>query len=237
MSSLIIKVSHDGQSQEYLFSSLGPIILGSEEKCDLHIPDVVGKVLEVKISGGNIFIKGIGPSHQMYLNSVILPAREEVRYHEGEAITIQNSRYQISIAKAEKDQEDPPPFFEAEFKDRLEKMNFEIREKESELKTLTHEEGKKRHDLDELLKSFQKESAQKGKLSAEVEGLRSQKDQLAQELRTNHQKFQDEEEKVRDLRDYVKRLEGDERQLKDNIVAQSNVLRNLRDERDTLAGN
>lgn len=233
MSSLIIKVSRDGQSQEYLFSSLGPIIIGASENCDLHLPDVDGKILEVKISGGNIFLKDLGSSHQMYLNSAILPRREEVRYHEGETITIQNSRYQISIGLAQKDQEDPPPFFEMEFKERLEKMNFRIREKETELKTLTHQEGKKRHDLDELLKAFQKESQQKGKLSAEVEGLRSQKELLDQDIRTHHQKFQDEEGKVRDLRDYVKRLENDERQLKENIVAQNLVLRNLRDERET----
>ena len=56
MSSLIIKVSQDGQSQEYLFSSMGPILVGSGEKCDIHLPGVEGKILEVKISGGNIFI-------------------------------------------------------------------------------------------------------------------------------------------------------------------------------------
>lgn len=232
MSSLIIKVTRDGQSQEYLFSSLGPILVGSGEKCDLHLPDVEGKLLEVKISGGNIFIKSLGSEQQMFLNSLILPQREEVRYHEGEAITIANSRYQISFIQSEKTQEDPPPFFEMEFKERLEKMNFKIKEKETELKSLTHEEGKKRHGLDELLKTFQKESRQKGKLTAEVEGLRSQKEQLSKELRSNHQKFQDEEGKVRDLREYVKRLENDERLLKENIVTQNLVLRNLRDERD-----
>ncbi|MES2528722.1 MAG: FHA domain-containing protein [Bdellovibrionota bacterium] len=232
MSSLIIKVSRDGQSQEYLFSSMGPILVGSDEKCDLRLPDVTGKLLEVKISGGNLFIKDLGSEHQMFLNSRILPHREEVRYHEGEAITIQNSHYQISVSRAQKDQEDPPPFFEAEFKERLDKMNFKIREKETELKSLTSEEGKKRHDLDELLKSYQKESQQKGKLSVEVEGLRTQKDQLSQDLRSHHQKFQDEEGKIRDLRDYVKRLENDERQLKENIVSQNLVLRNLKDERE-----
>lgn len=232
MSSLIIKVSRDGQSQEYLFSSLGPILVGSDEKCDLNLPDVLGKLLEVKISGGNIFIKDLGSDHLMFLNSLTLPQQVEVRYQEGEAITIQNSRYQISISRAKKETEDPPPFFEAEFKERLDKMNFRLREKESELKSLSQEEGRKRHDLDELLMSYQKESQQKGKLSVEVEGLRSQKEQLGQELRSNHQKFQEEEGKVRDLRDYVKRLETDERQLKENIVAQNLVLRNLKDDRD-----
>jgi hypothetical protein len=232
VSSLIIKVSREGQSQEYLFSSPGPILVGSGEKCDLHLPDVEGKLLEVRISGGNIFIKDLGSEHQMFLNSLILPHREDVRYHEGEAITIENSRYQISITQAQKNHEDPPPFFETEFKERLEKMNFKIKEKETELKSLTHEEGKKRHGLDELLKTFQKESQQKGKLSAEVEGLRSQKEQLTHELRSHHQKYQDEEGRVQGLRDYVKRLENDERQLKENIVSQNLVLRNLRDERD-----
>jgi hypothetical protein len=233
MSSLIIKISNDGKGQEYLFGTMGPILIGSDEKCQLRLPDVEGKLLEVKISGGNIFIKDLGSEHQMFLNSRILPSREEVRYHEGQAITIEESRYQISISRAQGEHEDPPPFFENEFKERLEKMNFKIKEKESELKTLAHQEGKKRHDLDELLKAFQKESQQKGKLSAEVEGLRSQKDILSEDIRQNHQKYQDEEGKVRDLRDYVKRLENDERQLKDNIVAQNLVLRNLRDERDS----
>ncbi len=235
MASLIIKVSRDGQSQEYLFSSLGPILVGSDQKCDLCLPDVEGKLLEVKISGGNVFIKDLGSVHQMYMSSLILPHREEVRYRDGEAISIQNSRYQISISHPEKELEDPPPFFESEFKERLEKMNFRIREKESELKTLKHEEGKKRQDLDEILKSFQKESQQKGKLSAEVQGLRSQKEQLSVEMKSHHQKFQDEEGKIRDLRDYVKRLEGDERILKENIVSQNLVLRTLKDEREVRA--
>ena len=193
MSSLIIKVSRNGQSQEYLFSSLGPIVIGANEKCDLHLPDVEGRLLEVKISGGNIFIKDLGQT-QMYLNSRILPHREEVRYHSGEAITIQNSQYQLSIAQSENDQADPPPFFENEFRERLEKMQFKIKEKESELKSLIHQEGKRRHDLDEILKSFRSESQEKGKLSAEVEGLRTRKEQLADEIKDQHQKSQDEEE-------------------------------------------
>lgn len=232
MSALIIKISKDGQSQEYLFSSLGPLLVGADEKCDLRLPEIEGRLLEVKISGGNVFIKDLGNERRLFLNALILPQREEVRYHEGEAITIQDSPYQIAISRADKGHEDPPPFFENEFRERLEKMNFKIREKETELRSLSGLEGKKRHELDELMKAFQKESVQKGRLSAEVESLRAQKENLGNELRSGHQKYQDEEGKVRDLRDYVKRLEEDERKLKDNIVAQNLVLRNLREDRD-----
>lgn len=231
--SIIIRISRDGEGQDYLFGGPGPVVIGGGEKCDLELPGTQGKLLEIKVSGGNIFVKNLAQDRNLYLSSRVLPRREEIRYQEGETLTLQDSSYHLTISRSRDFSEDPPPFFETEFKDRLEKMNFRIKEKESELRSLTHEEGKKRHDLNDLLRNFHKESQVRGKLSAEVEGLKAQKDILGESIRQGQQKTQEEEDKVRELRDYVKRLETDERQLKDNIVAQGLILRNLREERDT----
>ncbi|MBA2404124.1 MAG: FHA domain-containing protein, partial [Bdellovibrionales bacterium] len=86
--SLIIKITQNGSSQEYIFNKLGPIIIGSDSRCDLHMDDshIEPKILEVKVSGGNIYVKELGAKSQIYLNSKILPYREEIRYNENESI-------------------------------------------------------------------------------------------------------------------------------------------------------
>lgn len=234
MSSLIIKISQNGSSQEYIFNKLGPILIGSDKRCDLCLEDtsVEAKLLEIKVSGGNIFIKEVGTQSQMFLDSAILPRREEVRYHEGEVITLKNTNYQIHISKVAGESAEPPPFFEGEFKERLERMNFKIREKETELKGLIQTEEKKKNQINDLEDKYHKHANEKNKLEVEVSGLRSQKDILALDIRRHTDKKEDEEGKILELRDFVKRLENEEKGLKETIIAQNMVLANLRDERE-----
>lgn len=233
--SLIIKITQNGSSQEYLFNKLGPIIIGSDPKCDLHIDDLhlEPKLLEVKVSGGNIFIKEIGARAQIYLDAVILPYREETRYREGDFITLKNTHYQISIHKGLGSEAiEPPPFFDGEFKERLDRMNFKIREKEGELKHLDEKEEKKKIQIIELEDRYHRHANEKGRLEVEVNSLKSQKETLGSDIRTTLTKNQDTEDKIVQLKDFVKRLELEERTLKDTIVAQSLVLTNLKDERE-----
>ena len=234
MSSLIVKISQNGSSQEYIFNKLGPILIGSDKRCDLCLDDtaVEGKLLEIKVSGGNIFVKEVGTQSQMFLDSAILPRREEVRYHEGECITLKNSNYQIHISKTSGETAEPPPFFDGEFKERLERMNYKIREKETELKTLSQNEEKKKNLISDLEEKYHKHANEKNKLEVEVSGLRSQKEILALDIRRHTDKKEDEEAKISELRDFVKRLENEEKSLKETIIAQNMVLANLRDERE-----
>lgn len=235
MSSLIIKITQNGSSQEYLFNKLGPIIIGSDSRCDLHLNDshIEPKLLEIKVSGGNIFIKELGSKSRMLLDAVILPYREEIRYHEGSCISIAESNYQIHIAKsAHGEVVEPPPFFEGEFKERLERMNHKIRERESELKSLDESHEKKKGQLLDLEDRYHKHANEKSKLEVEISGLKSQKDVLSFEVRKHTEKKQDEEGKIVELRDFVKRLETEERNLKETIIAQNMVLSNLKEERE-----
>lgn len=234
MSSLIVKITQNGSSQEYLFNKLGPIILGSDPRCDLHLDDshIEPKLLEIKVSGGNIFIKELGARSRLLLDSVILPFREEVRYHEGACITLIDTNFQIHISKAPAEVIEPPPFFEGEFKERLDRMNLKIRERETELKSLDISQEKKKSQLLDLEDRYHKHANEKSKLEVEVSSLKTQKDVLSTELRKNTEKRVDEEGKIFELRDFVKRLETEERTLKETIIAQNMVLTNLKDERE-----
>ena len=234
MSSLIVKVTRNGSSQEYFFNKVGPILIGSDKGCDLCLddPSLESKLMELKISGGNIFIKEVGTNSQMYLDSVILPHREEVRYHEGKCITIRNANYHFHILKTPSEAIEPPPFFEGEFKQRLDKMNLKIQEKETELKNLSESEQKRKNQFVDLEDKLFKHANEKNKLEVEVRSLRTQKDVLSFDLRKNTEKKEDEEGKIQELRDFVKRLEVEERSLKDTILAQNMILVNLKDERE-----
>lgn len=234
MSSIIIKLTSNGSSQEYLFNKLGPIIIGSDENCDLVLEDAkIGpKLLEVKVSGGNIFIKEIGARGEIYLDSVILPFRQETRYFEGSCISLKDTHYQIHISKVEVESAEPPPFFDTEFKERLERMSLRIQEKERELRTLDQSEEKRKHQIQDLEDKYHRHVTERNKLEIEVNGLRTHKEQLSQEIKKSLDKSQDEEEKIIQLRDFVKNLENEERHLKDTIVAQNLVLTNLKDERE-----
>jgi hypothetical protein len=234
VSSLIIKISQNGSSKEYLFNKLGPIIIGSDQRSDIWLDDahIEAKLLEIKVSGGNIFIKELGARSQIYLDAVILPYREEVRYQEGECISLKDSQYQIHISRALGESSEPPPFFEGEFKERLQHMDLKIREKESELKVLAEMQDKKRNQLGDLEDRYHRHASEKNKLEIEVNGLRTQKDVLSFDMRRNKEKNEEEENKVLELREFVKRLEVEERSLKETIAAQSMVLSSLKDDRE-----
>lgn len=234
MSSLIVKISQNGSSQEYLFNKLGPIIIGSDKRSDLWLDDahIEPKLLEIKVSGGNVFIKELGARSQIYLDSVILPYREEVRYHEGECISLKDTNYQIHISRSQGEVVEPPPFFEGEFKERLAHMNLKIREKETELRGLAETQDKKQTQLVDLEDRYHKHANEKCKLEVEVNSLRTQKDVLHFDIRRDTEKKEDEEGKIVELRDFVKRLETEERSLKETIVAQNMVLASLKDDRE-----
>ncbi|MBA2405807.1 MAG: hypothetical protein H0V66_13610, partial [Bdellovibrionales bacterium] len=142
------------------------------------------------------------------------------------------TNYQIHITKDRNEAVEPPPFFESEFKERLERMNFKIKEKEVELKGLEETQNKKKGQLSELEEKYYKNATERNKLELEVNSLKSQKDVLHLEVRKTSEKIEGEESKITELRDFVNRLENEERSLKETIISQNLILTNLKDERE-----
>ena len=234
MSSLIIKVTLDGISQEYLLNKLGPIIIGSDKRCDVCLDDsqVEAKLFEVKISCGNVFVTDVGTRGGININSVIPTFRHSTPYHEGECISVKNTNYQIYIYRAQNEVIEPPPFFEGEFKERLVRMDLKIREKEFELKGLETSREKKNDQLLDLENKYHQNASEKSKLEVEVNTLRTQKETISHEIRKSSEKNQEEQGKLGQLHDFVKQLENEERIIKEKIATQNEILEKLRTERE-----
>lgn len=233
MSSLIIKITQNGSSREYLFNRPGPIIIGSDERCDLHLEDshLEGKLLEVKVSGGKLFIKELGSRSYIYLNSVILPYREEVSYHESDTISLEGTNYQIQIHQVVEAVE-PPPFFENEFKSRLDSMSHELKAKEHGLRKLGHEEEKKQLLLHDLERNYHDFLNEKGLLEIEVNALAARKECLQVALNNTEKDYQAQKDKDFLLHGHIQKLEQEERILKEKILAANQSLTHLKDERE-----
>ena len=235
MSSLIIKVSKDGNSQDYLFNKPGPIIIGSDKKSDLWLDDqaLEGKVLEIKLSGGNIFIKEVGSRGEILLDSNILPFRQETRYQDGSVISFTKVGHTIQIEQSKDfDSFGPPPFFDEEYKDHLARMNQNIRIKENDLRTLSQEYDLRKNQLEEMEARFHRSTKERNELELIIDNLKNQKESITKELRQKVQKNVDEEEKISQLKNYIAGISGEERKIKDTIVAQNLILANLKDERE-----
>lgn len=218
MSSLIIKVTINGSSREFIFEGPGPHVLGSSGDCDLVIDDtgIPGKLMELKVSGGNIFIKDLGKSEHLTLNSAIMPSRQEVRYREGDLVTLLSSGHQFCITSA-RGRTEPPPFFEEEMKPQFEAITKKLKAREADVQKITVELDKKKGHLIDLEKKGEKMAKDKGKLEIDVLSLQSQKERLGHELRKHENDRKAEEDKLRVLKEQVRSLEGEERQLLDSI--------------------
>ncbi len=182
--SLIIKIAQNGSSQEYLFNRPGPISVGADPHCDLPLTDeaLSPRLLEIKRRGSDLFIRALGQASGTFLDGVVLPNREEVRYLEGAVISVRNQSFQITIAMVVEEGTEPPPFFETEFKERIERLNFQLRDREAQLRKLTQSEDRKKHQLGEVEARQLKVSAQQVRLEADVERLKRERSLLLLEL-------------------------------------------------------
>ena len=234
MSSIVIKISHNGLSKEYLFNKLGPILIGSDERCDVRIddPSIEAKVLELKLSGGNIFVKSVSTRTEIQMDSVVLPSRQETRLNEHSTLALLGVDYKISVQKNVSDIIEPPPFFEDDFKSRLSSLTLRISEREKELRSLDSSQDKKKLQLVELEDKYHQHAREKNRLEIEVTTLRTQKEMLSQEIRKTKEAGNDEQDRIGQLKDFLKKLENEERHLKDTIVAENLVLKNLKDEKE-----
>ncbi|MFA6237514.1 MAG: hypothetical protein WC635_09330 [Bacteriovorax sp.] len=234
MSSLLIKVTNNGVSKEYLLNTPGPVIVGSDKQCDVWIDDeqIEQRLLEIKLSAGQIIVKDIGFKSEININSIIPAFKQESQYREGDCINVKNTYYQIYIYKAPADTGEPPPFFENEFKERLARMDQKIREKELYLKELEGE-GKKKHELIlEMENKFQKESHEKNRLELELGSLRAEKENLTYDIRKSAEQKESDQQKSLQAADFIRQLQDEERTVKDKIDAHKQLLMKLKNERE-----
>ncbi len=232
--SLIIKLSQNGTSKDFLFGRLGAITIGADPTCDLPLAGeaLPLKLLEIKQKGTGITVRTFGESASVFLGGIILPLREEVRYPEGAAITVLNQSFQLSMARVLDDGAEPPPFFETEFKERIERLNSQLRDRETQLRKLTQAEEKKRQLIGDAEALQLKSSVQQLRLEADLEQLKKERAGLVQELKRTSSENSEITDRMEQLRDFVRRLEVEEIELKNNIGAQNLALATLRDERD-----
>lgn len=234
MPSLIIKVSYKGMSQEFLFNRPGPISIGQDGNCDLCLKEYpIGKnAFELKLSGEKIFIKEVGALNKASLNSVLIPRDEEILYKEGSNLSFGNVVFHIKRANESSSDIEPPPFSLEESKDRLKKIEVQIRESRSLVTRLSESKEKKRNELlkiEEDLKFGQKE---KNKLELEVGSLLTRKDLLVREINEIQENSIKESEGISKLQEFIKRLQLEERDLKEAISSQTILLTNLKDDRE-----
>lgn len=234
MASLLIRVTHSENSQEYKFNKLGPIYIGSNSECDLYLNDsaVPAKLLEVRLSAGKIFVKEIGARSQVYLNNIVMPHLENCHYREGERLSYKEGNYTIQIYALQEDELSPPPFFENEFHERLQVMNLRIQEKENEIRTLSEQQNRKKEQLEIIEVKHDRHAVEKSRLEVEISALRTQKENLTLELRQSIQKSQDEQERFKNFSDHIKTLENEENVLRETIVSQNFILSDLKQQQN-----
>ncbi len=232
MASLIIKVSLEGTSREYIFSKPGPIIIGSDRSCDLCLKDtkIEGKLLEVKVNAGKITLKRVSGSGDVFLDSVILPPREETPYIEGKIVSLKHSNYQIYIFNAKNESADPPPFINEEFNQRLDVLEDKVTHKENELKEIEEQSYKKSQTIKDLEEKYQRNLSKRNKLELEIDALQFKKDELAAEFKKKQSLAQSEETRVEFLKDHLYKLDKESIGLNETILRQNLALDKLKSE-------
>lgn len=232
MASLIIKVSLEGTSREYIFSKPGPIIIGSDRSCDLCLKDskIEGKLLEVRVNSGKITLKKISGSGDIFLDSVILPPKEETPYVEGKIVSLKHSNYQIYIYNAKNESADPPPFINEEFNQRLDVLEDKVAYKENELKEIEEQSYKKSQSIKELEEKYHRNLSKRNKLELEIDALQFKKDELAAEFKKKQTVAQSEETRVELLKDHLYKLDKESISLNETILRQNLALDKLKGE-------
>lgn len=219
-------------SREYIFDKLGPVVIGSDEKCDLVLNDtqIERRLLEVKVSAGQILIKELGAKAEIYLDSVILPFRLETPYHEGSCITLKNTNYQVYIHKNEA--VEPPPFFTDEFKTKLDDLGHRIKEKQNELSEIYREIDKGKGEILSIERSAHVLRVDRDKMDREVNLLQKDREFLDKEMKRSVDKNKEEQDKAKGLSDKIEHLQLENLEIQNSINKRRNFFDKLKTEVD-----
>lgn len=197
MSSLKIIVSQDDSSQEYVFHHSGPITLGNSEGCDVRLnsEEIQGKLLQVKIIAGRIYVREVSNRGNVVLDKVALPYMREVAYAEGKSIAIANTRYQIHFTLDEAFSHEPPVF--------IADMDRMLKVRENELKKIETIHEIKANSLEDTEQKIHQLHLEKNSLEIESAGLKGRKEELEIEINRKKQKVSEEEVKHTRLQEQV----------------------------------
>ncbi|MCE3011577.1 MAG: hypothetical protein LW878_00780, partial [Proteobacteria bacterium] len=242
MGNLIVRVYRQGSSRDYFFTGSGPYTVGGSGS-DVVLETLIGEALQIKISGGQIFIHRL-TDKTVSLAQKILPMRDEVAYPF--QATLQLEDYHLSLQLEAESQELPPPFLEADHRARQEALAKKIHTHQAELKGLQTELAGKERKLTGVtahLQDMQKEKHQfqllidqlkiekrglEGELSRHKETARLEVDRLRQVS----MEVQDLSQERADLRQHIQKLQLDLRQSK---AAQDMHEQEMHQQHDQLA--
>ncbi len=197
MSSIKIIVSQDDSSQEYVFHHSGPITLGNSEGCDVRLnsEEIQGKLLQVKIIAGRIFVREVSNRGNVILDKVALPYMREVAYAEGKGISIANTRIQIHFSLDDAFSHEPPVF--------IADMDRMLKARENEIKKIETIQEMKANTLEDTEQKIHQLHLEKNSLEIESAGLKGRKDELEIEINRKKQKLSEEEVKHTRLQEQV----------------------------------
>lgn len=236
---LKVKISQNGSSREYFFNQNGPIIVGSGHDCHLQLEDtsLESRLLEIKVNEKNILLKSLGKKNLLTLNTAIFPHDQDVPYLHGDSIGVLNSTYQILIHYEDLDSHNlesptPPPFFENEFQERLERMNQKIGEKENELKELLIAEKEKNESMAHLRRQKESLLVEKHENLLELNSLKKKLSEAQGEIEKNKKINADEKEKILHFEAVRKDLENKETNLRNQISSREMALHLLDEKKD-----
>lgn len=233
MSSLIVKICKDGLIKEFYTKSFGPIFISKDENKEFYLNSDKGiSFLEIKLSGGEVFIKDISQKSEVLLNSKNIEEGEFTDYIEAQCISLMGENTQIYLSFDHLEDKNPPPFFEDEFQERLSRMDRNIIEKEKGIKSLDQKYEKKVNQLQELENRVHKHLLEKNKLELELSSLASQKSNINKEIAQKNKLNKNEEDKCAHLEKVLKQLNFEEKNLIDKIDANNIALEKLKHDKE-----
>ncbi len=227
MSSLKVFVAQDDNSREYTFHHKGSITLGSDEGCDVPLisDEIKGKVLQVKILSGKVYVKEIAGVGKMILDSIIIPHMREVLYKEGQILSIANTSFQIRFSIDEEFAVEPPPFSQDVLK--------LLKVKEHEIRKIDHLQQKKVNDLEDTEQKLHQLQLEKNSLEIEYMGLKGRKDEIDLDINRKKQKSHEEESKLLFYQEQIafctKELSGLERSISEQRMTLDSLGREYED--------
>lgn len=193
----ILKLYHQNAYREYAFSGHGPFIVGGQGS-DVELARVIGPVLEIKLSAGEIYLSRLGTPEVMVEHQLIA-AFDEIPYQEGQVIQL--GEYQVKLENHKS--ETPPPFFAEEFKAQYEALTKKLQAQTAELKHLE--------------KSLQQKERSLSGVSAHLEELKKDKHHLELVLDQLKVEKRAEEASRAELKEGLKTIQREKREAQESI--------------------
>jgi hypothetical protein len=195
LGNLIVRVYRQGSSRDYFFTGSGPYTVGGSG-CDVVLDTFTGEALQIKISGGQIFIHRL-TEKTVSLAQKILPLRNEVAYPTHSTLELED--FHLSLQLEDESQELPPPLLEADHRARQEALTKKIHTHQAELKGLQSELAGKERKLTGVTAHLQDMQKEKHQFQLLIDQLKIEKRGLEGELSRHKETARLEGERLRQV--------------------------------------